>query len=588
MNADPTLVSAARPLQSRLVRTDRVTWIFPGTLAQSGARIAFFILAAMFVIAGATDLDVGPLEARSGLAAGEQFGPMGQVFGYWAPDLWPAQVWPSLFLARLEPLGRPTSAAVRWPAALAGIIAGWILFRRASQVLGRRAAVLVGVCWLSSLALVDRSAVIVSALELLWKWLSGMALFDRTAEPGLDLIAGLATLATIDRLMARGSNLVAGLWASLAFLAGGWPPLVVILLAIVMLGRKDAASIWRLLLPPLLTAAGWALWTYSTASPEVLRSALTLPLGQKPSWFVALTVLALGLPWSPFALMGLLPSVRQGWNADARRWLNGWFQVVLACLIAGTIVPGVCRASLVVALAGLAVLAAACLEAVWTEVVSRSGGRVFFALFSGVTALWLCIVIYGTYICCLTLSYYRTLGVVLGLVANGVVYLGWTALHCRSYRRGLVTLFVMALGLKLAHWGYYVPEWNYRISQGPWARAIAQWMPKRWTLYTLHEWPADLAFFTKRQVRQLPSPHHLEYQKGPESKFVLLLPEELENWPRSAPPISVVAKFEDQWAGERFLARTAGMLPPPFGPNLSRISLNEATAVPAAQQTLRR
>ena len=39
--------------------------------------------------------------------------------------------------------------------------------------------------------------------------------------------------------------------------------------------------------------------------------------------------------------------------------------------------------------------------------------------------------------------------------------------------RGLATLFVMAVGLKLAAWGYYVPEWNYRQSQGPWARAIA-------------------------------------------------------------------------------------------------------------------
>jgi hypothetical protein len=111
-------------------------------------------------------------------------------------------------------------------------------------------------------------------------------------------------------------------------------------------------------------------------------------------------------------------------------------------------------------------------------------------------------------------------------------------------------------------------------------------MPKRWNLYTFHEWPVDLAFFTKRQVRQLPSPYHLEYQGGPDSKYVLLLPSELENWPQSAPPISVVAKFEDGYAGERFLARTAGVLPPPFGPNISRLSLGTTTA--SGQQALHR
>ena len=149
------------------------------------------------MIVGAIDLDLGPVEARLGLAAGERAGPVGQVFGYWAPDLWPAQVWPSILLTQLEPLGRPSSAVVRWPAAFAGIIAGWMLTRRILQVLGIRAAVLGGICWFGSLAMIDRSG-----------------------ASGLDLILGLATLATIDRLMARGSDLVAGLWASLG--VPGW------------------------------------------------------------------------------------------------------------------------------------------------------------------------------------------------------------------------------------------------------------------------------------------------------------------------------------------------------------------------------
>ena len=90
-------------------------------------------------------------------------------------------------------------------------------------------------------------------------------------------------------------------------------------------------------------------------------------------------------------------------------------------------------------------------------------------------------------------------------------------------------------------------------------------MPRRWTIYTIHEWPPDLAFFTKRSVRQLYSPHFLEYQPGNLSKFVLLLPTEFDNWPTSAPPITLVAKFLDASAGERILARTAGRLPLPPG-----------------------
>ena len=112
------------------------------------------------------------------------------------------------------------------------------------------------------------------------------------------------------------------------------------------------------------------------------------------------------------------------------------------------------------------------------------------------------------------------------------------------------TLVLIAIGLKFAYSFYYVPEWNYRYSQGPWARAIAQWVPRRWTLYVLHEWPADLEFFTKRTVRQLHSPHFLEHQGDNLAKFVLLLPSEFENWPSTAPPIMLVARFTDQSAGE--------------------------------------
>jgi hypothetical protein len=564
MNTDHDAVSMARFRQLKSLRTDQAEradwWLLPA----SWARLSWAGLALAFVVLGAIDQDLGPVEARLGLAAGERLGPLGQVFGYWAPDLWPAQVYPSMLLTLLEPLGRPSSAVVRWPAALAGIIAGWLLARRMSQVIGISGGVLVATCWFSSLALIDHAGAF-----------------------GLDLIMGLATLGTIDRLMTRGSDLVAGLWAALAFLAGGWPPLVVIGLAIIVLGTAVDFS-WRLVLPPLVTGLLWSFWTCSSASVETWAAALTLPLTEKPSWFLGLSLLALGLPWSPIGLVALSPSARESWKPEGRRWLKGWFQVGLAAFIAGTLVPGLGHASLLVVFAAWTILSAACLAPVWTRILSGSARRAFFVLFAGVSALWLCIMIYGAAIWCLSFTFYRTLGIPMCLLIIAVAWLAWSALVTGNSRRGLVTLFVIAIALKLVHWGYYVPEWNYRYSQGPWARAIAQWMPRKWTLYTLHDWPADLAFFTKRRVRQLQSAHFLQYQGGAESKYVLLLPSELENWPKSAPPVTVVARFLDQSADKRYLARTDGYLPPPFAPNLSRLGFGGRNAAPLPPSAVRR
>ena len=175
--------------------------------------------------------------------------------------------------------------------------------------------------------------------------------------------------------------------------------------------------------------------------------------------------------------------------------------------------------------------------------------------------------LYGSYIWNLAMPFYRPLGITATVVAIGIAVLGWSALETRNTRRGLATLIVMAIALKLVHWGYYVPESNYRYSQGPWGRAIGKWVPNRWPLYTFHDWPPDLAFYVKRPVRQLRSPQYLEYQPGPQSKFVLLQASEFENWPQTAPPITLVTKLLDQSAEERVLARTAGPVPPPLGPN---------------------
>jgi hypothetical protein len=160
----------------------------------------------------------------------------------------------------------------------------------------------------------------------------------------------------------------------------------------------------------------------------------------------------------------------------------------------------------------------------------------------------------------------------MGLLVLGVAALGASALGSASTRRGLVTVLLLAIGLKLAYWGYYAPEWNYRFSQGPWGRAIGQWIPRKWSVYTFVDWPPDLAFFIGRPVRQLRSPRFLDYLPGRECRFVLLRASEFANWPDHAPPLSLLARFQDQSGAERILARTPGLFPVP-GHNAIRPSI---------------
>ncbi len=121
MNVDAALAPLARVMRLRAISggqrgANRLALPAP----KHWEWLVLGLLATFFVLVGAIDLDLGPSEARLGLAAGEQPGPLGQVVGYWAPDLWPAKVVPSYILALIEPGGRPTSAAVRWPAAIGG------------------------------------------------------------------------------------------------------------------------------------------------------------------------------------------------------------------------------------------------------------------------------------------------------------------------------------------------------------------------------------------------------------------------------------------------------------------------------------
>ena len=164
-----------------------------------------------------------------------------------------------------------------------------------------------------------------------------------------------------------GSDWIAGFWASLAFLAGGWPPLVAD-----RAGRDrrsaGAGSSFSLglLLPPLVTAIVWSVADDRHGLRRILgRGADPAPDPSRRTWSLARSVLLLGLPWTPFALLALSRSIRGTWPAEGRAWVTGWLQAALASLIAGTFVPGLEPAARMIALAGVLVGAAACLESVW-------------------------------------------------------------------------------------------------------------------------------------------------------------------------------------------------------------------------------
>lgn len=495
----------------------------------------------VFVLLGAGGLDLGAAEARLGLAAGGWLGPFGQVYGYWAPDLWPVPVLASQVWAIFEENSRATGAAVRWPAAIAGVIAGLILASRLMQTARPRAGAFFALCWCGGLAMIDRSS-----------------------STGLDLFLGLATVAALDRLLNRGSDWIAGLWAAVAFLSGGWPPLVVIGLAVIVIGRKSAGFSLKLFVPPLIAAAAWSAWALSVAPVEAWASALTLPLTLKPSWFLTFGVVAIGLPWILFASVYPTSAVRDRCNPATQSLVKSWSQVALAAIIAGTLVPGLATASRLPALAGLLIASAVVLDTAWDEALTGRGKRIFFAGSLALVVLWLAMGLAGGLHLAFNVPYYRAVGVFLILGLFPIVSLGFIGFENRNARQVLVSLGILALSVKLAYSGYYAPEWNYRFSQGPWGRALGQWVMPRWPLYTFHDWSPDLAFAIGRPVRQLKSPQHLEFEEPNVSKFVLLLESEFLNWPGNAPALKKLSQFLDESGGVRVIARTNGYLPTPF------------------------
>ncbi|WP_435015703.1 hypothetical protein TA3x_003249 [Tundrisphaera sp. TA3] len=529
----------ARP--SRKLRADQ-----PGPSEgwrSAAVRPAVMALAAGFVLLGGAALELGPLEAKVGMAIGEPIGPFGRLFGYWEPSVWPGSVAVGQAWAWFEEKG-PTHNSVRWPAALAAMAIGLLLARRARMTLGARAGVLTALCWFGSIAAIDRSM-----------------------GAGIDLIAGLCTVAALDRMLARGSGWTTGAWAAAAFLCGGWPPLAVLTLAMIVLGKAQMRWTWRMTIPVAAAVAGWSAWAIAAAwasSPaEAWASALFLPLTQPSAWGLSLTVLGLGMPWAPFAVLATSRSVREGWPAAGRDPVIGWAKVAGACLIAGTVIPGLSPAALVPALAGLAVLAAAGWDSLWDNQgeLPSSIRRRALAITWLIVGLWSIMALAGGGYLAFAVAYYRAVMIAVVVSAACAIAFAVLASSRGDGRWALGAVVAVAVGLKLAHWGYYAPETNYRFGQGPWGRAIGQWVPPRFPIYVTHGWPADLAFATGRRVQRLEHPRLLNYQPGGQAKFVLLLASEYEHWPEDCSKLIKVAEFHDEWDSIRVLARTEGKNP---------------------------
>jgi hypothetical protein len=340
---------------------------------------------------------------------------------------------------------------------------------------------------------------------------------------------------------------------------------LLIFLAVIVVGRGSSSFSPHLVIPPLAAFGGWCAWAITSESTEAFAATLTWPLTQRPDWWLIPGVLGVGIPFSPFAFLALSRRLREGFNSITRNWVLGWFQVAVACLVAGTVIPGLAQTARIPALAGVLMIASLALDAAWSQALSQPARRSFLVLTFGLLAVWLMILLYGGYVWTLVLPYYRPLGITVLLLGIPVLILGWWASESGNTRRAVIALAVLSLSIKLVHFGYYVPEWNYRRGQGPWGRAIGQWLLPNWTVYTFHEWPTDLALAIGRPVRMLRSAEHLVYPASPVAKHVLLLESEFLHWPEHAPKVYKIAEFQDVFGGKRILARTQGKLISPSG-----------------------
>ncbi len=545
-----------RRLRADVAEPEQVDWL------RQTAWILWAVIAGTFALLYAGSLEPNEVEARLGLAISSGRGPLGLVFGGWDPAIWPAAVWFGKLWAWADG-GRVLLGAIRWPLAVAATILGALLARGLDVAMGPRAGLFAAVAWFGCLGLIDPSGGVGSAVSGLLGHLLGLdprVLASALAPPGsADLLVGLGTVAALNHMLTRGTGWGAGLWASLAFLAGGWPPLALLALAPIVLARRSTSWNWSFALPPALTVVAWSAWAYHV-SPEAWGTALTLPLAQKPAWLLAPGVIGLALPWAPLALVAASKSFRLGWSEDARKLVVGWLQVAGASAVVGTLIPGLAGPARLPILAGLAMAAGAVADRVWDGTLSPSLRRSVLTGGLVVVLGWAALMVPGGTYLALSVAYYRPMGIGLVVLVSVALLVGLLGARLGRGRWVLGAVTLVALSVKLTHAGVYVPEWNYRMGQGPWGRAIGQSVPPRWPIYTLHPWPASLAFATGHPVVPIADERFLNEQKGPRPQFVLLLPEEYKHWQRRAPKLIRVSPrdFLDESGRPWVLARTEG------------------------------
>jgi hypothetical protein len=571
-------------VESIQLRQTRSTSPVPPTAEPSRPKRALLIIIAaglvskLLVLFGAANLDLNATESRLALAAGEALGPLGQVYGSYEPQLWFGQVLPSWIWAYFHG-GTPTSAAVRWPSAIAAVVIVLVVGRTLYKKLGSRATLFFTLACVGSVAWVDRSDFGLGLLDSIvgqafYRITGSMSLFTRPISPRIDFIAGLCVCAALARLLSGGSGPAAAVWTALGFLAGGWPDIAVILIPCLLIGRSEVSPKASWLWPTALAALIWSYWTVKTGGSGALAGALAWPLTRPPAWTLIAWTFAYALPLAPLGLLALAPSVRKNWTAEQLSLIRQWAMATGALLLVGTFIPGlgdVVRLPIVV---GLAIIAGASLDSAmvsWRD--STKSPRVAALVITGLILVPISLyAIPNLGYLAAAVPYYRLMALaVIGLLL-GVIGAWAYAFRSRRAWPLIVCLALSCLALKAAHLGLHVPEWNYRASQGPWGRAIGQWIPRSSTLYyvnpsafvdgekPLERWPADLSLAVGRRVRQLPALAALALEPGPGPLFVLLNENEFEHWPAKAPKLKLVRPFEDQFGQIRVLARTEGEL----------------------------
>ena len=490
-------------------------------------------IAAGFVLLGGGSLELSDSEARLGLSAHEPVSAVAHVLGGYDPSVAPGAAWITAVWTAVFDGGIPSTGSIRWPAAMAAVGIGLLLFRRVAAVFGPRAGVFAALALTGSLAMIDRSA-----------------------TTKMDLLPGLALVAALDRLVTRGSDWVAGGFAALGVLLGGWPVLAAILVPSVLIGRKSASPSLRLLLPPVATFAAWSIWAILSTRAEVWAAIVTLPMKHTESWTLGFWAVAFAVPWAPLAVLAAMPSFREAVDPSGRRVLSDWAKIGGVGLLAGTLMPGMASAGVMMMFAALVVCVAPVLDRMWVGRVESSAKRtatslaLLMAIVAGALAVYS-----GAYLATAQ-PYYRVAGIALIGLGTLAALVALVSAWAGSTRGAVRALFLVAVIVKVGHFGYYMPEMNYRFSKGPWGRAVGQYVPPGRPIYTFHEISPALALATEHPVHRLREEFFLQVQPGSGPKFVLLTDAEFEHWPDRAPKVRKVRAFQDEYGGIRVLART--------------------------------